>query len=603
MLFSPVVDAAPGKSKEEKHKAFSEGQKKGISEQRDHFTTNNPLDTQRFEDSNPLGELYSMWMITQLDGRVPLHRGRKYIPTLMGIGTNDPLTFTGFPIALFREYYDQLENMDTHYFDRLPLLRRTKNYEKVGHWLGEYMDPESGMPIQIALARHFIEQQLGVSLYKTDKHTNSSIPASIDVLGNFANNLAFRQFLDQYRFSKAHLNPDLQSLGRKANERMREGMSQILQKYDIAKNLHKKILGKIFSSPNFEQLKEFLDSQTLPNELLKEIADYITATRYFKIKQIVKGVYSPTKNDLLERGFISSEHQERAESLLTELSTGAMERIRLAQELSILEKREKNLKRQYQTVRKSVQAAFDIITKALKEAPEQPPSSLASELTTLRDELEVVRTLAERVIGLFEGLSVRWVAPYSVAQMDNLVKEHETEINHFRQLYHQYDHHRQDLKRKLVQAIGKGEMGQEYQQAVLDIYGQNLDGQGSVYSKLEDINRELAQVEIDTYNKNTLYVKSLMKYQDILEQLLPLLQPVKEGNEDWIDLARNGYTFSNVSIHDILKPIDSNRTLEPDEYRRINQGINNEYEPFFSEALNTWQQLRSNSLPDLPIDL
>ena len=54
MLFSPAADAAPGKSREEKYKAFSEGQRKGTSDfLSDRFTVKDPLQVQFFEDSNP----------------------------------------------------------------------------------------------------------------------------------------------------------------------------------------------------------------------------------------------------------------------------------------------------------------------------------------------------------------------------------------------------------------------------------------------------------------------------------------------------------------------------------------------------------------------
>lgn len=600
MLFSPVVDAAPGRSVKEKQKAFFEGQKKGISEQLNNFVTDNPIEVQHFEGANLLGELYSMWMITQLNSIIPSHRGREYTPALLAIGIHDPLVFTGFPRSLFREYYDKLEKIDTHYLDRLPLLK-TKTIEEVGHWLGEYMDSESGLPVQIALARQFMEKQ-GITFNEKNEQADSSVPSFLDVAGNYSNNLAFRQFVNQYRFLSAHLNPDLQLLMRTTNEKIKDQISKILKEHNIENTQQKKILGKIFSSLNFNELVEFLQSQSLPDQLLTKIVDYITSVGYFEIKQIGRGIYLPDKSKLLDRGFINSEHQEKAELLLTELSENISEHTPLVTELSILRKKENNLKKQYQNARKLVQAAMTTIGRALKKASEEPPPSITSDFILLGKELVVVRELADKMVKLFTELSVPFAFSPSVARMNDLVKEHETEVNHFRQSYRQYDLNREDLKRKLIRAISDGEMGKEYQQAVRDIYGQNLDGQGLLYLNLKEINQELAQLEADIYNKSALYNKSLIEYQGIFKQLFPLLQPVKRGDRDWVDLARNSYTFSDVSIHDILKPVDLDHKSETDQHSQVSQRINNEYEPFFRNVLDTWEQFNSNSLPDLLID-
>lgn len=601
MLFSPAVDAAPGKSREEKYKAFSEGQRKGMSELlSDRFVIKDPLEVQFFEDSNPLGELFGMWMITQLNFIMPPHKGRKYIPSFMAVGTKDPLTFVGFPRTLFSEYYDKLENMETHYFDRLPLLR-TKNYEEVSHWLGEYMDPESGLPIQIALARQFMEKQLGITFEKTSEKTESSIPPFIDVIENFSNNLAFRKFFDQHRFLRADLNSDLQSLNQVQNQKINEQMSEILQKHDVEKKLRGKIMGKIFSSLDFGQLMEFLGSQSLPEQLLKEIADYFNISGYFKIKQLAQGIYLPDKNELLEKGFVRPEDQELAEFVLKGLSKYISERTQLIQELSVLEKRENSLKKHYQKVRHSVNLAIKLIGEAFKEASKNPPPSLTSAFRSIRNELEIVMELGNEIPRLFERLAVQMTTP-SFSQMNDLIEKYvEEKVTHFRQLYHQYNLSRENLKRRLIRAISEGEMGQKYQQVVLGIYGQDLDGQGPLYLKLKDSNEELAQVEADIYNKKALNVKSLMRYQHEYVRLYPLLQRVKQGDTDWIDMGRNSYTFNEASVHDVLKRFSSQLLTEPTLHSYVGQRINSDYDAFFRNVLDTWEQFSSNPLPDLPV--
>ena len=600
MLFSPAADAAPGKSREEKYKAFSEGQKKGMSEfLSDRFTIKDPLQVQFFEDSNPLGELYGMWMITQLDSRMPSHRGKNYVPALMAVGEKDPLVFTGFPRSLFRDYYDELENMETHYFDRLPLLRN-KQWEEVGHWLGDYMDPESGLPIQMALARKFMEKQ-GVTLKETDKGHKTSLPSFVDIKGTYSNNLAFREFFGQYRLLSAELNPDLQSLSRERNQRIKGEINEVLQKYDIDRALRGKIVGKIFSSLNLANLMEFLNAQSLPEPLLKEIVDYITGTGYFKVKQLAQGIYLPDKSELSERGFAKEEGAEIASYLLKNLSEAISNHSPLIQELLVLRKREGALKKEYQAARNSVRLAMELIAEALKKASDNPPPSLVSDFISIRNELESVMELGNEIPRLFERLSLQ-LDSFSIPHINELIKEYgEEKVNRFRQLHQQYDVSRRTLKRKLIWAISKGEMGPEYQQAVLEIYGQNLDGQGPLYSKLKNVNQELSQVEADIYNKNALYVRSLMRYQHEFGRLYTLLQPVKEGETDWIDIARNSYTFTDVSLHDILKRFSSDLLNDPTSHSFVGQRINDSYDTFFRNALDTWKQVNSHSLPELPV--
>ena len=617
MLLSPVVDPAPGKSVREKQEAFSEGQRKGFMSVPNLFNTH-PIEYQSFEVSSPLGELYGMWNIVQLNAIIPSHRGKKYIPTLMAVGTKDPFIFTGFPSTLFHQYFDKLENVETHYFERLPLLRNRHKVEEVGHNLGEYRDPSTRLPIPIALAQQFMEKHLGVLL---EKGKDNSIPASVNVARKFANNLAFREFLINHQFLKANSSPLLVSMEQRTRSEAENEIKAIMMSYGIAQKHQGKILKGVLSSTSAGEAIAFLTSQFISYQMLNDMIEYVSnIAGYWTVKHIKKGVYVPSYSSLLERGFKNPQNSAEVSHLLSKLSQKIISYSKLKKELIVLEDDLKKISVKYEEALQAVQQAFGVIEQAIKQAETDPPSSLKDQLLVLEKELKETKQAHERVIAVFEQASVYLVeGESSLQQMEAVLKQYAPEIHAFNQLYERYRSHRRSLRWELIKVVGRGEMGSDYQNAVANIYGHTVYGQalngqkgvrsgdptfrGFLYLQLDNINQKMAQVEADLYNKRLLSTKLHKESQDIFAELFRFLKPVRVGDRDWIDLAGRAYTFSDVSIYDILKPMDlyaQSGNISAME-SQISEKVITEYEPFFQSALSIWKQFNSGHLPDLPL--
>ena len=202
MILSTAVDAAPGKSIQEKIDRFAVRHANAMK-QTDKFAESEAhIWPEMVEEgkTNPLGSWFTMWTIVQNDQAVPDHKGKNYIPGLMVVGEADPLVFVGFE-DLFHNFYDSLHNVETHYLNQLPYFTNPKGPpQRVGHMLGDYLDPSSKEPVQYALTQKFIAKQLGLSALTKINKPNTAHPV-IAIAQLFANDLAFREFVQDFKIS------------------------------------------------------------------------------------------------------------------------------------------------------------------------------------------------------------------------------------------------------------------------------------------------------------------------------------------------------------------------------------------------------------------
>ncbi len=591
LLFSPVVSAAPGKSAREQYEAFSSAQKKGIAEAgRGRSVVGESLfEYQKFDDISPFAELYGMWNIVQMS-----ETPRGHIPTLMAVGTKDPLVFTGFPKEGF-EYFDRLKNVETHYLEKLPLLRDKNKTEEVGHSLGEYMDPHTKLPVILSLSKQFIEKHLSITLERAP----SNFPAFVQVVREFANNLAFREFLLRHRFLKVKVEPLVRSLERVAHENMENEVGKLLDGIIADKKHQNEILKALRLKNSAEQALEFLNSESLPQDVRAKIANYISHTEYYTIKQIRRGEYHPHSNNLyhslLNRGFFTVENRHRAALYIQELSQNIESRSVLNKEIKDLQEQQQEMKKKHREAFDAVKKEIQVIKQGIKLA--EPPASLKEDFLSLKERLKSVKQEGEKIISMFEEAGVKLAEKEpSLPLLNDILKQYEPQIHEFNRLYDQYDLHRRNLLEQLIIAFGKGEMGLEYQRAVQNIYGSapgaRLNLKGQSFLKWDNINKEWARVESQIYNKKALSNKLLMEYQNMFAELFSFVHPVKEGRPDWIELARRAYTFENMSVYDILKPMDLYNVNPKTAFGNIDRRIIDNMH-FFEEALAVWRQFES----------
>ena len=263
IITSPAVDTAPGKSVEDKVNSYIEHNHRA----RSLAETESPKQEQRIWPDmirngklSLLGGIFLATTLNQIDQTVPEHKGEKYIPALMIVGTGDSLVYLGFE-EFFHNYYDQLENVETHYLDSLPYIH-SKNNELtiVGHLLTDYQfsgknketgERGIGTPVNLELAVRFIARQLNTTpghLVEEAKQWAKSTPKSIDDIASiqqvYSNNLAFREFTHDYNAHR--IDYDSQHKTR-LNEQMVEERTAIfdLMRENLPKNRLLTILRQI----------------------------------------------------------------------------------------------------------------------------------------------------------------------------------------------------------------------------------------------------------------------------------------------------------------------------------------------------------------------
>ncbi len=272
IILSPPVDAAPGKPINEKFNAYY----KRI----DHAKQNL---THEFADSemylskdmvaagkiSPLGSLYSMHTMLQMNQIIPTHKGSKYIPALMVVGESDPLVYVGFG-DLFKKYYDKLENVDVHYLRKLPLLINGVNEDtkRVGHMLGDYIDPNSREPIHSHLGQKFMSRVMNVPIGKVNIPL---IHPLVRITQLHANDLAFREFINYHIHISVNTISTYKQLFAQNLTQIRQNIQHILNRALSRKmQLHELLsqLTEIKTEQELDSITEKLDLLLKTNELL-----------------------------------------------------------------------------------------------------------------------------------------------------------------------------------------------------------------------------------------------------------------------------------------------------------------------------------------------
>ena len=160
VILSTAVDAAPGQSKIDKYPAYFKRLKQAkIRSQTEAPEAELSIFTNIVRDgkTSPLGGAYSMHFISQLDQSAPIHKGKKYVPALMVVGTKDSLVYFGFEDLY--DVYKKLVNVETHYLDK-PMKHGKGDIQGVGHDVFGALDPKTEEPIVPLLIRRFIAKQL-----------------------------------------------------------------------------------------------------------------------------------------------------------------------------------------------------------------------------------------------------------------------------------------------------------------------------------------------------------------------------------------------------------------------------------------------------------
>ena len=169
IIMSTAVDPAPGKSKVEKQKAYERMAE--IYKQKQEGVATDELNLFRniIRDGkfSPMGGLYAMKLMLELDQQIPAHRGKDYVDAIMMVGLHDSLVYKGNE-EQYNYYYRALENMTPYFLDMLPHYKENKEdssnkyhpLEPTGHLLADRLHPTIHTPIHFALINSFIAKKV-----------------------------------------------------------------------------------------------------------------------------------------------------------------------------------------------------------------------------------------------------------------------------------------------------------------------------------------------------------------------------------------------------------------------------------------------------------
>ena len=715
IILSTAVDAAPGKSTWEKKDAFAR-RTEDVKNNRQNEVADSEQDLWKtiVEEGkvNPLGGFYSMGTILQLDQVLPAHKGKKWVKALMVVGKYDPLVYVGFEDLY--EYYKQLENTETHYLDRLPYYTDKKGPpQKVGHLLSDFLDSSGAMEIRYVLVHEFINKQLQGSSAPVDKNNNNpgrreKMPDFLRLMQNFANDLAFREFLKDYihidqqkkpayleyvgprkheinnkisdalypyssprrrvwhflkRLAslKSNVNPEkwekdymkeieyitqppfLKSLTHyRLGQNLLElhSLMQDFNIHGIPINIHNMIdiqqktqqitseygsvlytpksrsnsktrepsmVRRVLSSRSLDEAVQRMSSEELPDQVINEVIALIEQS--FVINDIIRGTYVPTR-EMIEKIGIRPGKDARVYDVLEKLSNVSSERGNLLISMKRLVSRIRDLVTEHKKLLFEVKRNIKIIRQYLEQAPSQPPVSLANNYDISTKEFQKVleahvameQVLDQLSAGFFEkdsSLSTSEVNSYLIANREK--------IDNFVILYTRYVQNRNKLRKKVINSIENGEMGEKAKKAVISIYGYNSNGErprigsDNIYTHLEEVIKELARAEAEKQRITRLLIEGGMLYNSLMNTLRELVKVNGSNNKaekDLLEDVSNMVTVSNILLDDILRDrgyLDANASPKPKAIERINN-----FDDVFSAAINHWNSLKSSQPPALP---
>ena len=707
MIYSTAVDAAPGGSFQEKYQAFFDRQQKAKTELSDQFAENETRLWQEIvEDGkiSPLGSFFSMITILQLDQQLPVHRGREYVPALMVVGKGDPLVYVGYE-NLYADFYNKMENIETHYLDKLPLYHRPKGHlESVGHLIGDYVDINSGELIHYKLSREFMEKQLNQELRVSGEKTLSS-SSFVTVIQHYANDLAFRKFLGEHEHflerktstyaelmrkrvgivenlrdilipygtvtariynllsqlvnigtpsQFEELKPEIKTLidhfiGQLNNKKLRDfliGLDKETSDSVSIADMHvtaKDVINRYFKnvSPtskgsntlirrlfndrnrendNLEHASQIIKEMQLPEKVERVVLSQLE--EYYVINRMLSGTFVPSLDKLMGNGdLVAPEHREKVTEYVNQLAMYANRKRQLDMEILEITVEISRFQKEYYKSFSEVKHQIRLIKEALQRATLQPPISLEDEYQKSREAFETLEKASNRMVYLLEresALFIEWAKERTDTQLlsnmpevETMFGKHSEAINQFNKLYFDYIINREVLKKSIIEAIERGEMGSDFQEAVINIYGYASRGErpklgtNSLYLDLENKTNALAELESQMYAKKKERMDVMTQYQNVSEHLLNRIHPGVNTAEWWPEHAHRVFSFQRMSAPDILNMVKGDLQIRTTDSKEQNSQL--EYikanSDFFDEVMHVWhKQLRSSLPPALPTD-
>ena len=703
MIMAPAVDAAPGQSMSTKLREYQRRIKDSRKNQSHLFAPREgDLRQQMVEQGkiNPISSLITTLFILGLDQQLPKHKGEKYVEAVVGVSKGDSQAYRGFE-DLF-DVYNHLVNVDFHLLDRLPIKDGDPSkYVLVGHLLRDYVFPGTQIPIDIKIASDFIARKIGV---KKLKRQGTDLPYSnyISTVQEYANNLAFREYVDSHSYfitrktrvgellsKRAKIEQDvyaafghysyvprrlqyaLEQLVSSKNEQeymetmeeigklsqpdfvqkisnnpvmtqelrtlydeiiswtksdelyveidqaqfVRQWAKRVLNNKKLKRFLNQKAITigrrpllarRIVESPDLETATALVKAEQLPEKVEKLILAKLTEK--FIMEDIINGLYVPTFEVIAERSMFNIADKERIETRISGIRSNVEQRRILQADIKEYFSQLKLLIEVNMDLIKEVHHYIRIIKVAFQESNREAPDSLREmidaskeELDRLVDASDKLNEATENALPLPDPLKDGEATSFNV--FSEVINKHAEAINASVRQYENYALRRRHLRRDLIVAIEKGEMGKQFKEAVLQIYGTDSgghrprEGSNTVYLRLEDNMKAMAKLESNLYDKRSSLHELNVDYQQLFTNLLQLIR-LHDNNEDIAEIP-NVYIYYNDTIKQLLTRPKTSDHLSAQEQREEHLGYVKKNERKFQQVNQEWKKEMSSDLSPL----
>ena len=362
-------------------------------------------------------------------------------------------------------------------------------------------------------------------------------------------------------------------------------------------------------SPNIGTSIAIVREEQLPKKIERLIVGYLV--RIFEMTDILRSTYIPTFESISQRSTYDLKDKSRIEARINSISNNVDSRRLLQSKLEKTSNRLKELRNENMALLTEVRHHIRIIKVAFDESAREIPDSLKEPIIESQKELErlegVVDQLNEAVENAFMSEMSKSNDPsLSMNVFNEVISRHTEAINEFASQYESFATHRRHLRRDLIVAIEKGEMGEEYKEAVLAIYGVSSGGHRpsvgtrSLYLRLERNIEDMAELEAEYHAVKSSLSELNTNYQELFASLLQLIQ-LHDSNDVLAKVPQVHIYYSNT-IRQMLTRSAAAAHLTPQKQRQEQLDYVRTGENDFQQIYNKdWRrELRSDLPPLLP---
>lgn len=347
---------------------------------------------------------------------------------------------------------------------------------------------------------------------------------------------------------------------------------------------NEELLGFTLSYENdLDAVRARLEKERIPEPVRREVLRLkreLMLNRAIADGRYVPGI--PELTPLLLFAERSDRTVGRVREVLEKIEEEAVERLELLAEQEVLRDSLKENKTKRDALRKKVVQAIRIIKRGLEAAREAPPNTdlkdveekSAEELKRLveaQDKMEDELTQYSAEVFLREELrSTNEI-------IDGYNSGYRKYVDHFTDLFREYIENRKAIDTKILIAIQKGGMGEEFKKAVTDLYGVGFDGtkvRESIYLELIEATYEVAKLEKQLKDNAVEVMQATKDYDNEIKRLLDLITTRRSTGADPNvvvegEMNRGIEAVPNVPLnHPVLNRLRS--AVDLYNYRNIN---------------------------------